>query len=147
VIAKAVSLASLLLVLGAACASARSVQQPLPFSFRLEQLLPRPPIAALPVPAPLPPPINPGAPAAPPQGISPLLLQPGPVFTLPQRASPSSPPPTFPAPIDQQKIGSYEIWLSGQLRLLERRGVSPDDLLFREIQQQLLQLDQSGGSP
>jgi len=124
-------------MLSAAGASARPVQQ----------LLPRPPIAAPPVPAPLSPPINPGAAPAPPRGISPLLLQPGPLFALPQRASPSAPPPTFPAPIDQEKIGSYKIWLSGQLRLLERSGVSPDDLLFREIQQQLLQLDQSGGSP
>jgi hypothetical protein len=49
--------------------------------------------------------------------------------------------------IDRQKITSYKLWLSGQLRLLERGGVSPDDLLFREIQQQLLQLEQSGGSP
>jgi hypothetical protein len=124
------------LMLSAAGASARPVQQ----------LLPRPKIAAPPVPAPLLPPTSPRAAAAPPQGISPLLLQPGPVFALPQRASPSSPPPTFPAPIDQEKIGSYKTWLSGQLRLLERGGVSPDDLLFREIQQQLLQLDQSGVS-
>jgi hypothetical protein len=136
VIAKPVRLAPLLLMLGAAGASARPI----------EQLLPLPAIAAPPIPAPLSPPINPGAAAPPPQGISPLLLQPGPLFTLPQRASPSAPPPTLSAPIDQQKIGSYQMWLSGQLRLLERSQVSPDDLLFREIQQQLLQLDQSGGS-
>ena len=135
--AKPVGLVLLSLMLSAAGASARPVQQ----------LLPRPPIAAPPVPAPLSPPINPGAAPAPPRGISPLLLQPGPLFALPQRASPSAPPPIFPAPIDQEKTTSYKIWLSGQLRLLERSGVNPGDLLFREIQQQLLQLDQSGGSP
>jgi hypothetical protein len=94
----------------------------------------------------MPPPTSPGAPAAPPQGISPLLLQPGPIFALPRPASPATPPPTPPAPIDQQKITSYNLWLSGQLRLLERSGVSPADLLFRELQQQLQQLDQPGAS-
>jgi hypothetical protein len=125
-------------MLGAAGASARPI----------EQLLPLPAIAAPPIPAPMPPPINPGTAPAPQSGISPLLLQPGaaPFLALPQRASPSAPPPTLSAPIDQQKIGSYQMWLSGQLRLLERSGVSPDDLLFREIQQQLLRLEQPGGS-
>jgi hypothetical protein len=136
VTAKAASLALLLLMLSAAGTSARPLQQ----------LLPLPAIAAPPVPAPLSPPINPGTAAAPPQGISPLLLQPGPVFTLPQRASPSSPPPTRSAPIDQQKISNYRLWLSGRLQLFDRSGVSPADPLFREIQQQLLQLDQSGVS-
>jgi hypothetical protein len=133
---KAASLAALLLMLTAAGAPARLLQQQLP----------PPPIAAPPIPAPLPPPINPGAPAAPPQGISPLLLQPGPVFTQPLSERASRPPPTVLAPIDQQKTTSYEMWLSGQLRLLERGGASPADSLSREIQQQLLQLDQSGGS-
>jgi hypothetical protein len=135
VTAKTLGFASLLLVLSAAGASAR----PLP------QLLPVPAIAAPQIPAPVPPPINPGATAAPPAGISPFLLQPGPAFALPRQASPP-PSPTFPAPIDQQKISSYSLWLRGQQRLLERGGVSPDDLLAREIQQQLLQLDQSGDS-
>jgi hypothetical protein len=135
VTAKTLGLASWLLVLSAAVASARA----------LPQLLPVPAIAAPPVPAPVPPPINPGAAAAPPAGISPFLLQPGPAFALPRQASPP-PSPTFPAPIDQQKISSYSLWLRGQQRLLDRGGVSPDDLLAREIQQQLLQLDQSGES-
>jgi len=126
----------LLLMLGAAGAAARPVQQ----------LLPLPAITARPVPAPLRPPTSPGAAAAPPQGISPLLLAPGSVSLLPQPARPSSPPPILPAPIDQQKIMSYGNWLSGQLRLFERSGVSPADPVAREIQQQLLQLEQSGGS-
>ena len=133
---KPVSLVLLLLMLSAAGASARPVQQ----------LLPRPPIAAPPVPAPLSPPINPGAAPAPPRGISPLLLQSGPLFALPQRAGPSSLPPTLPAPIDQQKTTSYKMWLSGRLRLFERSGVSPADPVARELQQQLLQLEEAGGS-
>jgi hypothetical protein len=137
VTAKAASLVPLLLMLSAAGAPARP----------LEQLLPLPPIAAPPVPAPSPPPVNPGAPAAPPQGISPLLLQPGgPVFTQPRPLSQPAPPP-LSAPIDQQKTTSYQMWLAGQLRLLERSGQSPADPLYRELQQQLLQLDQSGGPP
>jgi hypothetical protein len=99
----------------------------------------------------MPPPINPGAApgtaAGPPDGISPLLLQPGPAFALPQQASPAYPPEPLPGPIDQQKIDSYRTWLEGQQRLFERRGGSANDLLGREIQQQLLQLEQSGGSP
>jgi hypothetical protein len=135
VTAKAARLAALLLMLSAAGASARVLQQ----------LLPLPAIAPPRVGAPLPPPTNPGTASAPPQGISPLLLQPGPLFTQPQRAAQPS-PPTLPAPIDQQKNSSYEMWLSGQLRLLERSGESPADPLFRELQQHLLQLEQSGAS-
>jgi hypothetical protein len=133
---KAASLVPLLLMLCAAGASARPVQQ----------LLPLPAITAPPVPAPLRPPTNPGAAAAPPQRISPLLLQSGPLFALPQRAGPSSLPPTLPAPIDQQKTTSYKMWLSGRLRLFERSGVSPADPVARELQQQLLQLEEAGGS-
>ena len=135
--AKAASLAALWLMLGGAAAPARPI----------EQLLPLPPIIAPPAPAPVPPPINPGVPAAPLQGISPLLLQPGPVLTPPRRPSPSTAPPAASAPIDQQKTTGYGMWLSGQLRLLERSGTSPADPHFRELQQQLLQLDQPGGPP
>jgi hypothetical protein len=106
-----------------------------------QQLLPLPAISAPPVPAPLPPPTSPGLAAAPPDGISPLLLQPGPIAAPPQSAPPAHPPPSQPAPIDQQKIASYRSWLLGQQRLLQRSGA--DDYLGREIQQQLLQLEQS----
>jgi hypothetical protein len=132
---------ALLFLLSAAAAKAGGPPARVPV-----QLLPLPAIAAPPVPAPLPPPINPGVAAASPVTISPLLLQPGPPFLLPQQASPPSPPALLPAPIDQQKVTSYRIWLHGQQRLLERSGGSPDDYLGRQIQQQL-QLDQPGGTP
>jgi hypothetical protein len=138
VTAKAASCA-LLLVLSTAAARAAGPPTRVP-----EQLLPLPPIAAAPLPAPLPPPINPGFAAAPSDGISPLLLQPGPAFPLPQQASPAYPPLPLPGPIDQQKISSYRIWLQGQRRLLERGG-SSDDYLGRQIEQQLLQLEEPGG--
>jgi hypothetical protein len=147
VTANTAALGPLLLVLTAAGAPARPVERLLPLpAIPFEQLLPLPAISPPPVLTPLPPPTNPGAPAAPQGGISPLLLQPGPVFAQPQPASPSYPAPTLPGPIDQQKISSYKIWLSGQQRLLERSGRS-DDFLSREIQQQLLQLEQPGESP
>jgi hypothetical protein len=129
------------LVLGAAAAGATGGSPRMS-----EQLLPLPPIGARPVPAPLPPPTNLGVAPAPPAGISPLLLQPdpGPVYTLPQPGRPASPPLSLSAPIDQQKMGSYRNWLLGQQRLLERNG-DAEDYLGREIQRQLLQLEQSGG--
>lgn len=128
----------LLLALSAEAASAAGAARP-PI-----QLLPLPTVTAAPLPAPLPPPTNPGFAPAPENGISPLLLQPGPAFPLP-RSEPSTayPPPSLPGPIDQQKLTSYRMWLQGQERLLERGG-GPDAILGREIRQQLLQLDQSG---
>ena len=132
---KAARLGPLLLVLTAASPLARPI----------ERLLPSPAFPPPPVLVPIPPPTNPGAPAAPQGGISPLLLRPGPAFAQPEPASPSHPALMLPGPIDQQKISSYKTWLSGQQRLLERNGRS-DDLISREIQQQLLQLEQSGGS-
>jgi hypothetical protein len=108
------------------------------------QLLPLPAIGAPPAPVLLPPPTNPGFAAAPPAGISPLLLQTGPAYIPPPRANPAFPPLALPAPIDEQKIGSYRSWLAGRQRLLQRGGAG--DYLSREIQQQLLQLDQSDGS-
>jgi hypothetical protein len=107
------------------------------------QMLPLPAITAAPTPAPMPPPVNPGFAAAPTGGISPLLLQPGPAFPLPQQSAPRYPSLALPGPIDQQKISSYRLWLSSQLRLFER-SQNPDDYLGRELQQQLLQLDETG---
>jgi hypothetical protein len=141
VTAKAANCALLLLLLSTAAAGAAGSPARVPV-----QLLPLPTIAAPPHSAPIPPPINPGVATLPSDGISPLLVQPGPLFPLPQQASPPPAPPPTPAPIDQQKISSYRIWLRGQQQLLERGG-NYDNYLRREIQQQLLQLQQSGGAP
>jgi hypothetical protein len=133
---------ALLLVLSAAAARAAGPSAHIPL-----QLLPLPSIAAPPAPAPLPPPTNPGFAPAPPNGLSPLLSEPGPAFPLPQEVpSTAYPALPLPGPIDQQKVGSYRMWLQGQQRLMERGGVSPDDYLGRQIQQQLLQSEPPAGS-
>ena len=95
------------------------------------------PTAAPPPPAPMAPPINPGFAPAPPNGLSPLLTQSGPVSELPAPASPSYPPQQLPGPIDQQKLQAYRNNLSSQQWLLQRQGVSPSSQYSREIQQQL----------
>lgn len=94
-----------------------------------------------PAPAPLQPPINPGYVAAPSNGLSPILTQPGPVYELPAPASPSYPPPQLPGPIDQQKIQSYRNDLRARQWQLQRGGFSPDTERSLEIQQQLNQPD------
>ncbi|HEV2303614.1 MAG TPA: hypothetical protein VGR91_18775 [Stellaceae bacterium] len=88
-------------------------------------------------PVPLAPPTNPGpGPAPPSTGISPLLLGPG-----AETSGPSAPTMAFPDPIDQQKLQSYRTDLLDQQRALDRTGVSPADPRYRDIQQQLLQLN------
>jgi hypothetical protein len=121
------------------CAAAASAAQMAP-----TQLLPQSFGSAITpsAPAPLPPPINPGYAAAPPNGLSPLLTQPGPVYQLPAPPGPSYPPQQLPGPIDQQKTQSYRNYLRAQQWQLERQGVSPGSNEYsREIQQQLNQPD------
>ena len=85
------------------------------------------------------PPINPGPAVVPPAGLSPLLTEPGPIYRMPERESPSYSPPPTPGPIDQQKMQFYRNGLLDQQRQLERSGVSPGSERSREIQQQLNQ--------
>jgi hypothetical protein len=132
-LASAAGLAAFLVGAAAACAAEPSARSPV-------QLLPLPGIAVRPVPAPLPPPTNPGFAAAPSAGISPLLLQPEPAFLPPQPAAPRYPPLSPLAPIDQQKISSYRLWIEGQQRLLQGGG-GTEGYLGREIERQLLQVD------
>lgn len=103
--------------------------------------VPAPAVISPPTPAPMAPPINPGFAAAPPDGLSPLLTQPGPLFPPPPPASPSYPPQRLPGPIDQQKSQSYRSDLLGQQRQLDRQGASPGNRRSREIQRQLNQPD------
>jgi hypothetical protein len=130
----------LLALFAATCASAASAAQLGPAT----QLLPQPGIMTPPMntPVPLAPPINPGYAAAPANGISPLLSQPGPVYEFPAPVSPSYPPQQLPGPIDQQKLQSYRNDLRGQQWQLQRQGVGPGSTQYsREIQQQLNQPD------
>jgi hypothetical protein len=101
--------------------------------------LPAPTIYSRPTPAPLAPPINPGPAVVPPAGLSPLLTETGPVYSMPERASPGYPPLQLPGPVGQQNMQSYRNSLLGQQWQLERSGVSPDSERSREIQQQLNQ--------
>ncbi len=65
------------------------------------------------------------------------LTQPGPVYQLPQPASPAYPPQQLPGPIDQQKLQAYRNSLRAQQWQLQQQGVSPGSERSREIQQQL----------
>jgi hypothetical protein len=71
--------------------------------------------------------------------ISPLLLGPG-----ASQLSAPAPGPAAPSSIDQQELRAYRGSLLDQQRALEQEGVSPADERYREIQQQLQQLDNSG---
>jgi hypothetical protein len=98
-----------------------------------------PPTAYIaPTPAPLAPPTNPGPAIAPPDGLSPLLSQPGPISPTP-RAGPSYPASTYPTPLGQQQMQSYRSNLLSQRWQLEQQSVSPDNERYRELQQQLNQ--------
>jgi hypothetical protein len=98
-----------------------------------------PTIYSAPTPAPTAPLINPGPAVAPPAGLSPLLTEPGPLYSTPERAMPAYPSPQFPGPTGQQNMQSNRNNLLDQQWQLERSGVSPGSERSREIQQQLNQ--------
>jgi hypothetical protein len=130
---------SLLSVLIVAALPAVAQNRPLtPAQTRLPGPSTPPSAYIAPTPAPLAPPINPGPAIAPPDGLSPLLSQPGPIFPAP-RAGPSYPATTYPTPLGQQQMQSYRSDLLSQRWQLERQGVSPDNERYRELQQQLNQ--------
>jgi hypothetical protein len=92
-----------------------------------------------PTPAPLAAPNNPGPAIAPPSGLSPLLSQPGSIFSTLPRAGPSYPAAAYLTPLGQQQMQSYRSDLLSQRWQLEQQGVSPDNERYRELQQQLNQ--------
>ncbi|MBV8334411.1 MAG: hypothetical protein JO358_02960 [Alphaproteobacteria bacterium] len=59
-----------------------------------------------PTPAPLAPPMNPGPAVALPDGLSPLLSQPGSTYSAPP-AGPSCPATSYPTPLGQQQMQTY----------------------------------------
>jgi hypothetical protein len=109
----------------------------------LQPLAPIAPLAptlyVAPTPLPLAPPTNSGPAVVPPDGLSPLLARPGPLFPGRGRTGPTYPASPVPAPIDQQKTQTYRNDLINQRFQLDRRGVSPDNERYREIQRQLNQ--------
>jgi len=118
-------------IAGIASAAAQTKGLPAP--------LPPPTIYSAPTPAPMAPLINPGPAVAPPAGLSPLLTEPGPVYSTGERAMPAYPAPQFPGPIGQQNMQSNRNNLLDQQWQLERSGASPGSERSREIQQQLNQ--------
>jgi hypothetical protein len=117
---------------GLVSAAAAQITGPVP--------VPPPVTYSAPTPAPLAPPINPGPAVVPPAGLSPLLAEPGPVYPLPERASPPAyPPPRLPGPVGEQNLQSYRNDLLNQQWRLERSGMGADSERSREIQQQLNQ--------
>jgi hypothetical protein len=102
-----------------------------------QTIFPMPSPTPPPAPAPLSPPVNPGYAPAPPNGLSPILTEPGPVYELPQPTSPPYPQPQLPGPIDQQKTQAYRNYLQGQQWQLQSQGLSPGSEQSRLIQQQL----------
>ena len=91
-------------------------------------------------PTPVPPPISPAPGPAPSSPLSPLLTNPGLALTpyAPRAAAPSGP---SVSPLDQQQMQSYRNELIGQQRALEQQGVSPGSPQYRDIQQQLNQIN------
>ncbi len=98
--------------------------------------LPAPTIYSAPTPAPVAPLINPGPAVAPPAGLSPLLTEPGPLYSTGDAGLPVS---AIPGPTGQQNMQSNRNNLLDQQWQLERSGVSPGSERSREIQQQLNQ--------
>jgi hypothetical protein len=90
-------------------------------------------------PMPVAPPVSPALPQAPSSALSPVLTQPRLVHQPFGGATAPVPPPAATAPIDQQKMQSYRSDLLSQQRALDRQGISPGSVQYRDIQQQLQQ--------
>jgi len=103
--------------------------------------IPAPTIYSRPTPAPLAPPINPGPATVPPAGLSPLLTRPELYAPDAEQGMPAYPSAHLPGPTGQQSLQAYRNGLLQQQWHLDRSGVSPDSERYREIQQQLNQLD------
>jgi hypothetical protein len=91
-------------------------------------------------PAPLAPPTSPVPVPAPPSPMSPILTNPG-LALQPFGHAGATPGGTTLSPLDQQRMQSYRNQLNSDQRALDRQGVSPGSEQYREIQQQLNQLN------
>jgi hypothetical protein len=90
--------------------------------------------------APLAPPVSPTAVPGQPSPLSPILTNPGLALQpyAPRAASPSGP---LLSPLDQQQMQSYRSDLNSRQRALDQQGVSPGSSQYRDVQQQLNQLN------
>jgi hypothetical protein len=99
--------------------------------------------AAQTTPAPLSPPVASPPPLAPSSTLSPILTNPA----LAQRPFGRATTPAAGAralsPLDQQKLQSYRSDLTSQQRALENQGASVNSEQYRNVQQQLNQLNGS----
>jgi hypothetical protein len=86
------------------------------------------------------PPVGSPPPPAAGSAPSPILTQPQ-LAVQPFRAAPTPAAPQPPASIDQQKMQVYRSDLYNQQRALDRQGVSPGTDQYRQIQQQLNQMN------
>jgi hypothetical protein len=86
--------------------------------------------------APLAPPTNPGPAVASPGGLSPLLSQPGSMYSAPA-AGPSYPATSYPTPLGQEQTQIYRGNLQSQSWQLQREGINNER--SRELQEQLNQ--------
>ena len=102
--------------------------------------IPAPTIYSRPTPAPVAPPINPGPAIVPPAGLSPLLTRPE-LYAPDAEQMRVYPSAQLPGPTGQQSLQAYRNGLLQQHWRLDRSGVSPDSERYREVQQQLNQLD------
>ena len=89
---------------------------------------------------PVPPPVGPTPAPTPVAPLSPILTNPGLALQpfVPRRAAPSGP---SMSPLDQQQMQSYRNDLTSQQRDFDRQGVSPGSSQYRDVQQQLNQLN------
>jgi hypothetical protein len=91
-------------------------------------------------PSPLAPPVNPAPAPNPTSPLSPILTNPG-LALQPYAPRTAAPGGTSASPLNQQQMQSYRNDLIGQQRALDREGVSPGSPQYRDIQQQLNQLN------
>ena len=128
--------ASLGLLLIAAAVPAAAQNQALPTAPNRALAPANPTFYSTPTPAPLAPPTNPGPAGASPGGLSPLLSQPGSMYSAPA-AGPSYPATSYPTPLGQEQTQIYRGNLQSQSWQLQREGI--DNERSRELQEQLNQ--------
>ena len=93
-------------------------------------------------PALLAPPVSSPPAPNPPPPLSPVLSNPALARSAP-RPAPAS-PGAGPTPLDQQQMSAYRSLLQSEQRALEQQGISAGAPTYRDVQQQLNQLNGGG---